>query len=123
MQPISPEKIQPLLEHFCNRDVYLHLETTNGSYAVLRGEKTISVGSFVRNVVVRFERGMIAGNGPYRVGLKMEHGWIYAEGLTDWDPASTENVLLMAGHDEEGRLMIAFQLSVTPFGTESGEKK
>lgn len=121
MQPISPEKVQPLLTQFFNRDIYLHLETTNGSYAVLRGEKTISVGSFVRNVVVRFERGMITGNGPYRVGLKMEHGWIYAEGLTDWEPDSSEHCLLLAGHDEEGRLTIAFQLSVTPFGAESGE--
>lgn len=123
MQPISPEKVQPLLAQFFNRDVYLHLETTNGSYAVLRGEKTISVGSFVRNVVVRFERGMITGNGPYRVGLKMEHGWVYAEGLTDWEPDSSENCLLLAGHDEEGRLTIAFQLSVTPFGAESGENE
>jgi Protein of unknown function (DUF1806) len=98
MQPISPEKVQSLIAPFINRDVYLHLETTNGSYAVLRGEKTISVGSFVRNVVVR-----------------------YAEGLTDWEPDSEEGRLLLAGHDEEGRLMIAFQLSFTPFGADRGE--
>jgi Protein of unknown function (DUF1806) len=123
MQPISSEMVQPLIAQFINRDVYLHLETTNGSYAVLRGEKSISFGSFVRNVVVRFERGMITGNGPYRVGLKMEHGWIYAEGLTDWEPDSKEGCLLLAGHDEEGRLMIAFQLSLTPFGTDKGENE
>ncbi|MGE5702832.1 MAG: YojF family protein [Clostridia bacterium] len=123
MQPLLPEKVQPLLAQFVNRDVYLHLETTNGSYAVLRGEKTISVGSFVRNVRVRFERGMIAGNGPYRVGLKMEHGWIYAEGLTDWEPDSNQDRLLLAGHDEEGRLTIAFQLSTAPFAAESGENE
>lgn len=114
MEPIQKEQVQKILEGFFNREVYLHLETTAGSYAVLRGERTISVGAFVRNVPVRFERGMITGQGPYRVGLKMEYGWIYAEGLTDWESNETER-LLLAGHDEEGRLAVAFQLSVAPF--------
>lgn len=114
MQPIQKEEVQAILEGFAQQEVYLHLETTNGSYAVLRGEKTISVGAFIRNAAIRFERGMISGDGPYRVGLKMEHGWVYAEGLTDWEPSSGQR-LLLAGHDEEGRLAVAFQLSTTPF--------
>ncbi len=122
MQPIQADRIQKIIDSFVNRDTYLHVETTNGSYAVLRGEKTISVGSFVRNVVVRFERGLITGQGPYRVGLKMEHGWVYAEGLTDWEPDQQDR-LLLAGHDEDGRLAIAFQLSATPFGTRGGESE
>lgn len=114
MEPIQKDKVQTIINSLVNQDIYLHLETTNGSYSVLRGERKISVGAFIRNTVVRFERGMITGEGPYRVGLKMEHGWVYAEGLTDWEPVE-EGRLLLAGHDEEGRLAVALQLSPTPF--------
>lgn len=114
MEPIQKQAVQTILNGFVNRDVFLHLETTDGSYAVLRQERAISVGAFIRNVSIKFERGMITGQGPYRIGLKMEHGWIYAEGLTDWESGESER-LLLAGHDQEGRLTVAFQLSATPF--------
>ncbi|GAA4714840.1 YojF family protein [Brevibacillus fulvus] len=117
MEPIQKDKVQQQLDSYVDQEIYLHLETTNGSYAVLRGERTISVGAFIRNVPLRFERAVIAGHGPYRVGLKMQHGWVYAEGLTDWEPERQEG-LLLAGHDEEGRLAVAFQVSRTPFGKE-----
>lgn len=114
MEPIQKEKVQTMLESFVDRDVFLHVETTDGSYAVLRKERSISVGAFVRNVPIRFERGSITGEGPYRIGLKLAHGWVYAEGLTDWEAGESER-LLLAGHDHEGRLSVAFQLSATPF--------
>ncbi|MCM3734871.1 YojF family protein [Bacillus cytotoxicus] len=106
--------VQSEIERFLNQDVYLHLETTNGAYASHVNEKMMTVGAFIRNAVIRFERGKITGTNPYRIGLKMEHGWVYAEGVTHWEK-DEENRLLLAGHDEKGRLAVALQLSLTPF--------
>jgi hypothetical protein len=44
----------------------------------------------------------------------MAHGWVYAEGVTHWEK-DEKNRLLLAGHDEKGRLAVALQLSLTPF--------
>lgn len=114
MNPIDPSAVQSILDSFLNREVYIHLETTNGAYAVHRRERKISAGAFIRNARIRFERGVITGNSPYRVGLKMELGWVYAEGLTDFE-LDREGRLLLAGHDEEGRLAVALELSLSPF--------
>jgi len=114
MTPINKSIVQPLLDRFLNRDVYLHLETTNGAYAVHRQESNMTVGAYIRNGHISFERGVITGDGPYRVGLKMELGWVYAEGLTDFE-LDQEGRLLLAGHDQEGRLAVALELSFSPF--------
>jgi hypothetical protein len=106
--------VQKELEAFVNEEVYLHLETTNGAYASHVNEKMMTVGAFIRNVRIRFERGAIAGTNPYRVGLKMGDGWVYAEGLTHWEK-DEKGRLLMAGHNDKGQLAVAFQLSKTPF--------
>lgn len=66
--------IQNEIERFVNKDVYIHLETTNGAYASHFNEKMMTVGAFIRNAMIRFERGKITGTNPYRVGLK----WITA---------------------------------------------
>lgn len=115
MDKIDKEKVQNKLNELVNKDLYLHLETTNGVYAAAQApEKTIAVGAYIRNGLIRFNRAVISGNGPFRVGLKMENGWVYAEGLTDWE-VDYLGRLLLAGHDEEGRLAVALQLSSTPF--------
>ena len=114
MKPITKALVQPELEKFLNREVYLHLETTNGAYATHRQESTMTVGAFIRNGRISFTRGVITGEGPYRVGLKLEQGWVYAEGLTDFE-AEKEGQLLLAGHDQEGRLAVALELSLEPF--------
>lgn len=114
MGPIQPEMVQAALDVFLRQDVYLHLETTNGAYAAHREGQAMAVCAYIRNGVVRYERGSISGNGPYRVGLKMENGWIYAEGLTDWE-LDVQGRLLLAGNDPDGRLAIALQLSREPF--------
>lgn len=44
----------------------------------------------------------------------MADGWIYAQGLTDFE-VDAKGRLLLAGHDEEGRLAVSLQLSRTPF--------
>jgi hypothetical protein len=116
MKPIEAEEVQELLQSFVGKDVYLHLETTNGAYAAegRGGTRQMAVCAYIRNGRVRFDRAAIKGTGPYRVGLQMEQGWIYAEGLTDWELDSLGR-LLLAGHDPEGKLAVALELSLTPF--------
>lgn len=114
MKLIDKSLVQTALNSFLNREVYLHLETTNGAYAAHRQENSMNVGAYIRNGLIRFERGIITGEGPYRVGLKMEYGWVYAEGLTDFEMEQKDQ-LLLAGHDQEGRLAVALELSTKPF--------
>ena len=114
MKPIDRDDVQGALNSRAGQDLYLHLETNGGAYVGLRDPKAVGVGAYIRNGRVRYERGAITGKGPYRVGLKMEHGWIYAEGLTDWQ-VDPHGRLLLAGHDDNGALNVALQLSEEPF--------
>lgn len=114
MKPISKNDVQKELERFKNKQVYLHLETTNGAYASYRDGKALSAGAYIRNGKVSFAEGSIQGEGPFRVGLQIELGWIYAEGLTNWE-VTEKGQLLLAGLDEQGKLAVALQLSETPF--------
>ncbi|MCL6632486.1 MAG: YojF family protein [Alicyclobacillus herbarius] len=114
MGPIDKQAVQSALNAFENQDVYVHLETTNGAYAAHRQESALTVCAYIRNGRIRFHRGVVSGDGPFRVGLKMNEGWVYAEGLTDYE-VDGEGRLLMAGHDADGRLAIALELSRTPF--------
>lgn len=114
MQPIEREKVQQALDAFKNKDVYIHLETTNGAYASHYNANMLNAGAYIRNAKIRYTRGKITGDGPYRVGLKLGNGWVYAEGLTDWE-IDAKNRLLLAGHNDEGKLAVALQLSEEPF--------
>ncbi|MCT2537297.1 YojF family protein [Aquibacillus koreensis] len=115
MEPIMIEKVQSLLETYKDKDVYVHLETTNGAYASHHNEKAYNVGAFIRNAQVNYSHAKIVGKDDvYRVGLKLGIGWVYAEGLSKYE-VDDQNRLLMAGHDREGRLMVALQISETPF--------
>lgn len=114
MQPIEREKVQQALDAFKNKDVYIHLETTNGAYASHYNENMLNAGAYIRNAKIRYTRGKITGDGPYRIGLKLGNGWVYAEGLTDWE-IDAKNRLLLAGHNDEGKLAVALQLSEEPF--------
>lgn len=115
MEPIDLENVQRHLESLINKQVYVHLETTNGAYANHVNKKAYNVGVYARNVQTTFTNAKIVGEGhAYRVGLKLELGWIYAEGLTDWE-LYEDSKLLLAGHDTEGRLMVALQISEKPF--------
>lgn len=114
MERINAESVQEQLNLFINKQVYVHLETTNGAYASHFGNQGVNVGAYIRNAQVTYTNAVIKGNGvSYRVGLKTGLGWIYAEGLTDWE--LYEDKLLLAGHDPEGRLMVALQISEIPF--------
>lgn len=108
------KKVQELINSFANKDVYIHLETTNGAYASHHNQAFFSAGAYIRNALVRYELGKITGNGPFRVGLKINLGWVYAEGLTHYE-VDEQGRLLMAGHDYNGKLAVALEISETPF--------
>ena len=114
MQLIRVEDVQAYLNQFSKQPVYIHLETTQGAYAARDNDKILNSGAYIRNAQVQYLHGKITGNGPYRVGLKMEIGWIYAEGLTHWE-FNEAGQLLLSGHDQEGRLAVALELSLKPF--------
>lgn len=114
MNSITKQEVQAYLDQFLNKTVYIHLETTTGAYNAHKNEGNMTVVAFIRNPKVIYNQAKITGNGPFRVGLKMDEGWIYAEGLTDW-VYNDENQLLMAGHNSEGQLAIALQISEKPF--------
>ncbi|AWN23308.1 DUF1806 domain-containing protein [Deinococcus irradiatisoli] len=114
MQPIDPAAVQAELSRRTGRPLYLHLETGTGAYAALSDTKAPTITAWVRNVRVAYTRGTLTGSGPYRVGLKLDHGWVFAEGLTDWH-RDDQDRLLLAGHDERGLLLVALELSPVPF--------
>lgn len=114
MQPINRDAVQDALNQFTNKDVYVHLETTNGAYASHYNQSFHNAGAYIRNAKINYSRGKITGEGPYRVGLKLGNGWVYAEGLTDWE-IDDNGRLLLAGHDRDGKLAVALQLSEEPF--------
>lgn len=114
MKPIKLDTVQRLLEELKNKPVYVHLETTNGAYASHFGNQGVNVGAYIRNAQLMFTEAEIKGNVSYRVGLKSEIGWVYAEGLTDFE-IYEDTKLLLAGHDADGRLTVALQISETPF--------
>lgn len=114
MNPLDPDVVQAELDAMAGDDVYLHLETTTGSYTALGPDKLPPCIAFVRNALVRYERGAVKGPGPYRVGLKMDHGWVYGDGLTHAE-IDEDGRLLMAGYDEQGRVRLALQIGRTRF--------
>ncbi|TSB47161.1 YojF family protein [Alkalicoccobacillus porphyridii] len=114
MKPIYREDVQHRLQDFFNQPVYIHLETTNGAYATHFDASFFSASAYIRNAKVTIETGKILGEGPYRAGLKIELGWIYAEGLTHFEDEEPGR-LLLAGHGAEGKLAVALQISHTPF--------
>src|SRR5690625_2882420 len=99
-----------------NKKVYVHAETTNGAYASSHGRDGVNVGVYIRNIQVSFSRAKITTDNQesYRVGLKTALGWLYTEGLTDWT-IHKEKQLLLAGHDANGRVRVALQISEQPF--------
>jgi Protein of unknown function (DUF1806) len=114
LESVDIKKVQELINSFANKDVYIHLETTNGAYASHHNQAFFSAGAYIRNALVTYELGKITGNGPFRVGLKINLGWVYAEGITHYE-VDEQGRLLMAGHDYNGKLAVALEISETPF--------
>ncbi|MBJ6362550.1 YojF family protein [Paenibacillus sp. GCM10012307] len=114
MQHIHPEDIQSRIDRLKDQDLYIHLEMTTGAYAAHLDSSKHPAATFITNAVIRYSHGSISGNGPYRIGLKAEAGWIYSEGLTHYEESESER-LILAGHDSQGKLIVALQLSKEPF--------
>jgi len=114
MKEVNVSELQTLINSFANKDVYIHLETTNGAYASHFDEKVFNAGAFIRNAKIRYELGKVVDDSPHRVGLKMEHGWVYAQGITHYE-LDEQGRLLMAGLDYSGKLAVALEISETPF--------
>jgi len=106
--------MQPMLDALANQDLYLHLEMTTGAYAAHFDATKHPAATFISNARIRYTHGKVSGTGPYRIGLKMAHGWVYCEGLTHCEEQETGR-LIAAGHDSEGKLIVALQLSPEPF--------
>lgn len=114
LEPVEISTVQKAINQFANKDVYLHLETTNGAYASHNNESFFSAGAYIRNAFVKYELGKITGNGPFRVGLKINLGWVYAEGITHFE-IDEQDRLLLAGHGSDGKLAVSLEISETPF--------
>ncbi|MGQ7887272.1 YojF family protein [Paenibacillus sp. WC2504] len=114
MQLIDKMKVQQFIDILINQDLYIHLEMTTGAYAAHLDSTKHPAATFISNAVIRYSHGSISGNGPYRVGLKTEQGWVYSEGLTHYEETDSER-LILAGHDTAGKLVVALQLSREPF--------
>ncbi len=114
MEIVNTKHVQEVITSFANKDVYIHLETTNGSYATHFNENFLNAGAFMRNIVLNFELGKIVGDSPHRVGLKLPAGWVYAQGITHYEVDDLGR-LLLAGLDHEGKLAVALHISETPF--------
>ncbi|MGG0718994.1 YojF family protein [Robertmurraya massiliosenegalensis] len=114
MEPVKMESVQNELKRLANQEVYIHLETTNGAYASHHDESFFSSGAYIRNAKLTYTLGKITGPNPYRVGLKLDIGWVYAEGITHFE-VDDKGRLLLAGHDFQGKLAVALEISQTPF--------
>lgn len=114
MQPIDREIVQNKIDALASQPLYLHLEMTMGAYTAHRDSTVHPASNFVKNAQITFSHGKISESAPFRVGLKMAHGWVYTEGLTHYDETD-ESRLILSGNDTEGRLIVSLQLSSTPF--------
>lgn len=114
MQLINPGMVQGFIDTLKDQDLYIHLEMTTGAYASHQDESQFTASTFISNGVIRYSHGSIAGFGPYRIGLKTETGWIYSQGLTHFEETETDR-LILAGHNSDGKLVVALQLSREPF--------
>jgi len=97
LRQIQLEELIDCLRRYEGGTSFVHVEATPGA--------------FVRNAAVAIEQAFAAGEGPYRVGLRLaDDGWIRVEGLTHLT-IDEEGRLLLAGHDDKGRLTTALELS------------
>ncbi|ASS66949.1 MULTISPECIES: YojF family protein [unclassified Paenibacillus] len=114
MQLINALEVQRRIDQLKDQDIYLHLEMTTGAYASHNDSSKHPAATFISNASIQYSQGSISGVGPFRVGLKMERGWVYSEGLTHYEETEPER-LILAGHDSAGKLVVALQLSREPF--------
>jgi hypothetical protein len=94
-------KVNEKLHSFTGSSAFAHVEVTPGG--------------FCRNIQLQITDTFVHGDGPYRVSIKLPNrGWIRVEGITHYE-IDDKGRLLLAGHDELGRLTTALQLSSEAF--------
>lgn len=114
MKPIERDIIQNRLDAMTHQPLYIHLEMTMGAYTAHRDQSVHPASNFIKNALITYEHGKISDSWPFRVGLKMDGGWVYTEGLTHYDETDDER-LILSGNDKEGKLIVALQLSKERF--------
>ncbi len=114
MQPINREEVQRRIDALRDMDLYIHLEMTMGAYTAHKDQSIHPASNFIKNAVIRYSHGSLSESSPFRVGLKLNGGWVYAEGLTHWDETEGDR-LILSGNDPDGKLIVALQLSREPF--------
>lgn len=101
MQAIDRQGLAEALAAYRGQDAYVHSEATSHM--------------FVRNFRIRITDTGIAGDGPFRLALRFDdRGWLRMEGLTHYE-IDGQGRLLLAGHDEQGRMYVALELGKEPF--------
>lgn len=117
MDTIQLDTVQPLLDAFVGKSVYVHVEITSGMYASHFNQDVFNAGTFVRNVQVNVIEATIkpGENNQYRVGIKLDNGgWIYVIGLTHFIVNEADE-FIMHGFNYEGKLASALEISHQPF--------
>ena len=114
MQLIDREKVQKRIDSLRNTELYIHMEMTMGAYTSHRDQSVHPASNFIKNARISYEHGMITDSSPFRIGLKLDGGWVYAEGMTHWDETDSER-LILSGNAKDGKLIAALQLSKEPF--------
>mgnify|MGYP001293291201 CR=1 FL=1 len=101
MKEIMKSEVEAALAAYRGQEAYVHSEATSFVFA--------------RNFRIRIADTAVVGEGPYRVGIRFEgQGWIRAESLTHYE-IDEQGRLLLAGHDEQGRMHVALELGKEPF--------
>ncbi len=114
MKLIDREEVQRRIDALRDTELYIHLEMTMGAYTAHRDQSVHPASNFIKNAVICYAHGSLSEKAPYRIGLKLEEGWVYTEGLTHWDETDMER-LILSGNDKEGKLIVALQLGKKPF--------
>lgn len=114
MQLIDRNKVQTRIDALRDIELYIHMEMTMGAYTSHRDQSVHPASNFIKNAKITFEHGMISESSPYRIGLKINGGWVYAEGMTHWDEEDIDR-LIISGNTKDGKLIAALQLSKEPF--------
>lgn len=109
MEPIARTRLNAALAGFKGRTAYIHLE--------------VNPGAVLRNIPVRVAETFAVGDRLFRAAIRSEEGgWIRVEGLTDMEEPRAGQ-LLLAGHDDSGRITAALQLCLQPFDFEGSGGK
>ena len=114
MIPIDIMKFKMQLIPLLNKMYIFTLKQQMGPMPAILTKLSFQLEPIFVMLLSSMNHGKITGDGPYRVGLKLAIGWVYAEGLTHFEMDESGR-LLLAGLDYSGKLAVALQISHKPF--------